>query len=45
MKSHVVKIKSIDKITHDAVSIVLQKPANYAFTSGQATEVAINKPA
>lgn len=45
MESHVVKIKSIDKITHDVVSIVLQKPANYAFTSGQATEVAINKPA
>ena len=44
MESHIVKIKSIDKITPDVVRIVLEKPANYTFTPGQATEVAINKP-
>ncbi len=44
MESHIVKIKSIDKITPDVVKIVLEKPAEYMFTPGQATEVAINKP-
>ena len=43
MESHIVKIKSIDKITHDVLRIVLQKPDHYTFTPGQATEVAINK--
>jgi ferredoxin-NADP reductase len=43
MESHVVKIKSIEKVTHDVLRIVLQKPDNYTFTPGQATEVAINK--
>lgn len=44
MESHIVKIKSIDKITPDVVKIVLEKPAKYIFTPGQATEIAINKP-
>ncbi len=43
MESHIVKIKSIGKVTHDVVRIVIEKPAGYAFTPGQATEVAINK--
>jgi len=43
MESHIVKIKSIDKVTHDVLRFVLQKPDNYTFTPGQATEVAINK--
>jgi len=43
MESHIVTIKSIDKVTHDVLRIVLQKPGNYTFTPGQATEVAINK--
>jgi ferredoxin-NADP reductase len=43
MESHIVKIKSIDKITHDVLKIVLEKPDNYMFTPGQATAVAINK--
>lgn len=43
MESHIVKIKSIDKVTHDVVRIVVEKPAGYTFNSGQATEVAINK--
>ncbi len=43
MESYIVPIKSISKVTHDVVRIVLEKPANYTFTPGQATEVAINK--
>jgi len=43
MESHIVKIKSIGKVTHDVVKIVLEKPDNYDFTPGQATEVAVNK--
>jgi len=43
MESHILKIKSIDKVTHDVVKIVLPRPANYDFVPGQATEVAVNK--
>lgn len=38
-----VKVKSIDKVTHDVLSIVTEKPKNLTFTSGQATEISINK--
>lgn len=44
MESHIVKIRSIEKVTHDVLRIELDKPDNYTFTPGQATEVAINKP-
>lgn len=44
MESHIVKIRSIEKITHDVVRIVVDKPNNYTYTPGQATEVCINKP-
>ena len=43
MKQFTVKIKSIKHITHNVLQIVTQKPEDYNFTSGQATEVAINK--
>ena len=43
MASHILKIKSIDKVTHDGVRVVLPRPANYDFVPGQATEVAVNK--
>lgn len=43
MESHIVKIRSIGKVTHDVVRIILERPVGYTFTSGQATEVAINK--
>lgn len=43
MKQHLVNIKSIKHITHDVLQIVTEKPKNYNFTPGQATEVAINK--
>lgn len=43
MESHIVKIRSIKEVTPDVLGIELEKPANYTFTPGQATEVAINK--
>lgn len=43
MKRTIVKVKSLNKITHDVLSIVTEKPENFIFYSGQATEVSINK--
>ena len=40
---HTVKIKSIGNITHDVLKIVTERPFQYIFVPGQATEVAINK--
>jgi ferredoxin-NADP reductase len=37
------KIKSIEKITHDVLQLVTERPENYLFKPGQATEVSINK--
>lgn len=45
METHVVKILSIAKVTHDVLQIRTEKPAGYAFIPGQATEVAIQKEA
>jgi ferredoxin-NADP reductase len=43
MQQHIVKIQSIDKVTHDVLKIVTEKPANYTFNPGQATDISINK--
>lgn len=43
MKQLIVKIKSIQHLTHDVIKIVTEKPPEYTFTPGQATEIAINK--
>ncbi len=43
MEEHVVKVTSLEKITHDVIRIVADKPVNYLYTPGQATEIAINK--
>ena len=43
MEQHLVKIESIDKVTHDVLKIVTERPQEYNFTPGQATEVSINK--
>ena len=43
MEQHIVKIKSIKKVTHDVLQIVTEKPPAYTFISGQATDVSINK--
>jgi ferredoxin-NADP reductase len=42
-KQHIVKIISIQHITHDVLQSVTEKPQQYKFTPGQATEVTINK--
>ncbi|MGF1637462.1 MAG: flavodoxin reductase [Cyclobacteriaceae bacterium] len=41
MPSHNVKIKSVKKLTHDVLQIITEKPSNFEFKPGQATEVAI----
>ena len=38
-----VKILDTQKVTHDVISFRIEKPENYSFEPGQATEVAINK--
>jgi ferredoxin-NADP reductase len=40
---HIIKIKSIEKVTHDVKRFQCEKPADYHFIPGQATEVSINK--
>lgn len=43
MEQHIVKITSIERVTHNVLKIVTGKPENYRFTPGQATEVSINQ--
>jgi len=43
LKEHIVKIKSIEHVTHDVLQIIIEKPTQFNFTPGQATEIAINK--
>lgn len=43
MENHFVKITHIDHVTHDTLRIVTEKPANYTYAPGQATDIAINK--
>lgn len=40
---HVTKVRSIEQVTHDVLRIEIEKPHQYTFNPGQATEVAINK--
>ncbi len=42
--AHLVKIKSIEPLTHDVIKLVLEKPEGITFIPGQATDIAINKP-
>jgi len=43
MESHTIKIRLIEKITHDVLRIVTEKPEQYNFKPGQAAEISINK--
>ena len=43
MEKYILKVKSVGHATHDVLRIVTEKPRNFKFNSGQATEVAINK--
>ena len=42
MKNYIVKIISVEPVTHDVKRFAIQKPEGYKFTPGQATEVSIN---
>jgi ferredoxin-NADP reductase len=41
--AHIVKIKSIQKITPDVLQIVVEKPSGFTFNPGQAADISINK--
>ncbi|MDD4969464.1 MAG: hypothetical protein PHT07_08545 [Paludibacter sp.] len=43
MEEYTVKIKSVGKITPDVLKITTEKPPHFTFTSGQASEISINK--
>jgi len=44
MEEHILKIISIEPVTHNVKHFKLEKPSAYHFVPGQATEIAINKP-
>ncbi|MGN6393978.1 MAG: FAD-binding oxidoreductase [Mucilaginibacter sp.] len=44
MEQHVVKILGAEFVTHNVRRFTIERPADYVFTSGQATDVSINKP-
>jgi len=44
MEEHIVKILSIDQVTHDVKRFRVEKPEGYSFVPGQATEVSVNRP-
>lgn len=44
MTEHIVKILSIEQVTHDVKRFQVEKPADYSFIPGQATDVSINTP-
>jgi ferredoxin-NADP reductase len=41
---HIVKILKTDFVTHDTKRILVEKPRDYTFTPGQATDISINTP-
>jgi predicted GH43/DUF377 family glycosyl hydrolase/ferredoxin-NADP reductase len=43
VRKHVVKILSIENVTHNVLKIVTEKPPFFSFSPGQATEVSISK--
>ena len=43
LREYPVKVLSVTKVTHNVLKIITDKPANYIFSPGQATEIAINR--
>ncbi len=43
MPKYIVNIKLIEGVTHDVLRFITEKPKNYTFIPGQATDVSINK--
>ncbi|MFD2872476.1 FAD-binding oxidoreductase [Mucilaginibacter ximonensis] len=44
MEKHTVKILSANYLTHNVRHFVVEKPENFTYVPGQATDVSINKP-
>lgn len=44
METHILKVEAVSHVTHNVLRIVTEKPPQYHFEPGQATEVSINKP-
>jgi len=44
MEKHLVKVLATEFVTHNVKRFKVERPTGYAFTSGQATDVSINKP-
>lgn len=44
MEKHLVKVLATEFVTHNVKRFKVERPAGYTFTSGQATDVSINKP-
>lgn len=42
METHKVKIQNSFFVTHDVISLVVERPVNFRFKPGQATEISIN---
>jgi len=42
-ETHTVKVKKVKKVTPDVLQITTEKPEDFEFTPGQATNIAINK--
>lgn len=43
MEEHIVRIRTTEKVTHDVLRIITERPQSYNFMPGQATEISINK--
>lgn len=43
MEPNIIKIESLDKVTHDVIRIVTSKPLGLTYLPGQATELSINE--
>ena len=43
MERHIVRISSINHINHDVLRVVTEKPHEYNFNPGQATDIALNR--
>lgn len=41
--SYTCRILSVEKVTHDVKRFIIEKPEDFTFTPGQATEVSVNK--
>ncbi len=42
--SHLIKIISIEHLTHDVLHLIVEKPQDFGYSPGQAVDISINKP-